>query len=161
RPRSDSKNRALRVVLSQLRSSCYTAPSAADAAVVVFSNQGRADLREPFREAAMGTRGLAGAFLIGLLVSATQAAAPPDASLGRHAHEVLKKHWSRCHGQDGTVEGGMSYILDRERLVQRGKVKPGDAATSPLYQRVSKGKMPPPGEMPRPAPSDLDILKRW
>ncbi len=81
--------------------------------------------------------------------------------LGRQARELLKIYCYRCHGQDGAVEGGMSYILDRDRLVARGKVVPGKAADSPLYRRVATGKMPPPEESPRPNANDIALLKKW
>jgi WD40 repeat protein len=74
---------------------------------------------------------------------------------------VLKTHCYRCHGKDGTVEGGMSYILDRDRLVARGKIAPGKAAESPLYKRMHAGKMPPPEESPRPSANEIKLLERW
>ena len=59
------------------------------------------------------------------------AARPPpsakgDGELARSALAVLKTHCYRCHGQDGAVEGGLNYVLDRDRLVARRKVVPGD-----------------------------------
>jgi WD40 repeat protein len=55
----------------------------------------------------------------------------------------------------------MSYVLDRERLVARGKLIPGAAEKSPLFRRVESGKMPPPGEAPRPTADDIAVLKKW
>jgi WD40 repeat protein/mono/diheme cytochrome c family protein len=81
--------------------------------------------------------------------------------LARQARQVLQTYCHRCHGQDGTVEGGMSYILDRDRLVARAKIVPGKAAESPLYRRVQTGKMPPPGETSRPTPAEIETIRKW
>src|SRR5262249_17258718 len=67
----------------------------------------------------------------------------------------------RCHGRDGAIEGGFNYILDLEKLVARKKVVPGSPESSPLYKRVVAGKMPPPGEQPRPAAADVAVLEQW
>jgi mono/diheme cytochrome c family protein len=73
---------------------------------------------------------------------------------------ILKKHCAQCHGDGGTRKGGMNYILDRELLVERGQVTPGDLDKSPLWQRIAKGEMPP-EKQPRPSSDDLAVLKRW
>src|SRR5262249_54245915 len=75
--------------------------------------------------------------------------------------DLLESRCHRCHGKDGTVEGGMSYILDRDRLVSRGKITPGKPAESPLFRRVKTGKMPPPGETPRLTTDDVLLLEKW
>jgi WD40 repeat protein len=82
-------------------------------------------------------------------------------ALADQAHAVLKQYCHRCHGQDGAIEGGMNYILDRERLVARKKLIPGDAKQSPLWKRVSSGKMPPPSVAERPSPKDIEVIRRW
>jgi WD40 repeat protein len=84
-----------------------------------------------------------------------------DPGVARKAREVLQTHCYRCHGKDGAVEGGMNYILDRDKLVARKKVAPGDAAGSPLFKRVAAGKMPPPSEKVRPSEADIAVLKQW
>src|SRR5579884_1952562 len=84
---------------------------------------------------------------------------PPD--LARRAHAVLESNCWRCHGKDGAVEGGMNYVLDRDRLVARRKVVPGKPDESPLFKRVANGKMPPPGEHPRPSAADVAVLRQW
>src|SRR5215471_7005385 len=66
------------------------------------------------------------------------------------AQTILKQHCGACHGIDGASKGGFGYVLDRDRLIARGKVVPGDAAESELYQRVHAGEMPPAGKKPRP-----------
>jgi hypothetical protein len=83
------------------------------------------------------------------------------AELAAKAEAILKANCHRCHGQEGAVEGGLNYILDRDKLVSRKKVSPGHAEQSPLYKRIAAGKMPPPGEHPRPSTADLLVLKQW
>jgi hypothetical protein len=55
----------------------------------------------------------------------------------------------------------MSYILDRDRLVARGKIAPGKAAESSLLKRMQAGKMPPPDEAPRPNADEIKVVERW
>jgi mono/diheme cytochrome c family protein len=83
------------------------------------------------------------------------------AELAHKAQAILKANCHRCHGRDGAVEGGMNYILDRDKLIARKKVLPGKAEQSPLFKRIAAAKMPPPGEQPRPSSADLAILKQW
>src|SRR5947209_4390370 len=104
----------------------------------------------------MKTPALCGLFwgmLLLLPLSVPAQAAAPDPELGRKAGEILKTNCYRCHGQNGNLEGGMNFILDRDKLTARRKIIPGKADESPLYKRVAAGKMPPPGEAPRPSPA--------
>jgi WD40 repeat protein len=99
-----------------------------------------------------------------LTVFACLAIANPARSadpLAARALAVLDSHCHRCHGKDGAVEGGMNFILDRDKLVARKKVVPGKPDESRLFKRVASGKMPPPGELPRPAPADVAVLRQW
>ena len=84
-----------------------------------------------------------------------------DAEVARKAQEILKANCYRCHGQEGTIEGGMNFILDRDKLVARKKIVPGDAAASLLFKRVSTGKMPPASAKVRPSEADIALLKQW
>jgi mono/diheme cytochrome c family protein len=89
--------------------------------------------------------------------------AADDASttLARKALDTLKTHCYRCHGDGGAAEGGFNYVLDRDKLVARKKVVPGDAEHSKLYRRVSKGEMPPADDGgPLPAEATA-LLKQW
>ena len=95
-------------------------------------------------------------------VSLTARAADPDpAELAKKAEQVLKTNCHRCHGQDGANEGGFNYVLDRQQLVNRKKVFPGEPAKSRLYLRVSSADdpMPPDAETPRPSKDDIALLK--
>ncbi len=73
----------------------------------------------------------------------------------------FKRHCHRCHGQDGSLEGGMNYVLDRDKLVARKKLIPGDAPGSPLFKRVAGGRMPPPDVKERPTAAEVALLRRW
>src|SRR5262249_15348952 len=84
-----------------------------------------------------------------------------DAALAKQAQAVLKTHCYRCHGQQGAVEGGMNYILDLDKLVQRKKVVPGSPDKSPLYKKIVNNLMPPADEKPRPSDADRDVLRQW
>jgi hypothetical protein len=86
---------------------------------------------------------------------------PSPADLAVQARSILKKYCQRCHGGDGTREGGFGYVLDRARLIERGKVVPGDPAQSRLLRRVTDGDMPPEDEQPRPAAAEVVILRHW
>lgn len=92
---------------------------------------------------------------------AARAAEPDRAELVRKAHAILKANCYRCHGQEGAIEGGMNYVLDLEKLVQRKKVLPGNADKSPLYKKVLNNLMPPPDEKAQLAEADKAILKQW
>lgn len=81
--------------------------------------------------------------------------------LANQAQQILRTNCYRCHGQNGTVEGGLSYVLDRNRLVERGKILPGKPDESPLFKRMIKGRMPPKDETPRPSANDLKIIEKW
>jgi WD40 repeat protein len=101
-----------------------------------------------------------------ILAAAIGAAAPPvstpsDPALVARAQTVLRTYCYRCHGQDGAIEGGFNYILDRNKLIARRKIVPGQPERSPLMTRVLKGRMPPPAEKPRPSPADVQILQEW
>jgi WD40 repeat protein len=101
------------------------------------------------------------AFVALLSCAANSRAAEDGATLARKAETVLKANCFRCHGKDGSLEGGMNYILDREKLLARKKIIPGKADDSPLIKKMAAGKMPPAEEQPRPSESDLLVLKQW
>ncbi|MBY0526857.1 MAG: WD40 repeat domain-containing protein [Gemmataceae bacterium] len=90
-----------------------------------------------------------------------RAAEADKTDLARKAHDILRTTCYRCHGQDGNVEGGMNYILDIDKLIQRKKIIPGKAELSPLYKKVAKDLMPPGDEKPRPGEADKAVLKQW
>jgi mono/diheme cytochrome c family protein len=99
---------------------------------------------------------------IGLVVLATAATAPAaDAGLPRKVRTIFETYCYRCHGRDGSIEGGFNYLMDRDRLVARKKVVPGNPAASKLLKRVRSGDMPPEDEKPRPSPDEVALLEQW
>ena len=94
-------------------------------------------------------------------LSATAARADDPDPTARAALDVLKKYCHRCHGQDGSNEGQMNFILDPKALVEHKLIVPGDAAKSKLYKKAAEGEMPPEGETPRPGADELAKIKEW
>ncbi len=73
--------------------------------------------------------------------------------------DLLTNHCQRCHGGNGSDEGGLNFVLDVQRLVAREIVKPGDAENSLLFQRVAAGEMP---EGADPLPEEqIALLRKW
>ncbi len=99
--------------------------------------------------------------LLAFLLAASAALADPPPGLAARAREVLKANCYRCHGQDGAVEGGFNYVLDRDKLVAARKIVPGKPDDSPLLRKVVAGKMPPPDQSPRPSAAEVALLKQW
>ena len=98
--------------------------------------------------------------LLMLLAPISGLAADPN-PLAAKAHDVLKAHCYKCHGEAGNIEGGMNYILDLGRLVARKKVVPNKADQSPLWKRVAAGAMPPPDAKDRLSDAEKAALKAW
>ncbi|MEX2174253.1 MAG: SHD1 domain-containing protein [Pirellulaceae bacterium] len=102
----------------------------------------------------------------GLPATAPQPAAPPTAdglALSKHAESVLRTNCYRCHGEDGTSEGGFNFVLNLEKLT-RTLVKPRNPAGSLLFERLTAtddSRMPPAGEDPLPSPADIAVVKAW
>ncbi len=101
------------------------------------------------------------ALIAALSLIAATARADDPATLAKKARAILDANCHRCHGQDGNIEGGFNYVLDRDKLIARNKIVPGKAEQSLLYKKASTGKMPPAGEKPRPSEADIAILKDW
>jgi WD40 repeat protein/mono/diheme cytochrome c family protein len=101
------------------------------------------------------------AALLTFLLSTNSAPADPPPGLAARVREVLKANCYRCHGQDGAIEGGFNYVLDRDKLVASHKIISGKPDDSPLWRKVVAGKMPPPDQQPRPSAADIALLKQW
>jgi hypothetical protein len=84
-------------------------------------------------------------------------------ALARKARALLETHCYRCHDQDGTNEGGVNYILDRDKLIERRKLIPGEPDKSRLYKRVThpNDPMPPEEEKVRPSKDEMRLLRAW
>lgn len=76
------------------------------------------------------------------------------------AYDVLSTYCYGCHGKGGSVEGGMNFVLESDVLEARGLVDKGNPAGSTLYQRLSGGSMPPPGN-PSPTESEIAAVEKW
>ncbi len=84
-------------------------------------------------------------------------------ALAQRAQAILKENCYRCHGKEGASEGGFNFAQDLGKLA-RTLVKPGNPAGSTLLMRLTAGddtRMPPEGESPRPAPSDISTIRSW
>lgn len=103
--------------------------------------------------------------LMGLWVAACFAGFPAHADEGlkpdvtQQVKDILTRNCLRCHGGDGSDEGGVNYILEVRRLIARGKVVPGKPEESSLLARVKAGEMPADDD---PLPQDeVNVLERW
>ncbi len=84
-----------------------------------------------------------------------------DQAVTQKAWAILKSNCAGCHSPDGKAKGGFDYVLDRQRLVARQQLVPGQPGDSPLWQRIAQGEMPPPGKRKPVSPEDRALLKRW
>lgn len=83
-----------------------------------------------------------------------------DEPLGAKARAVLQMHCAPCHG-GGVSKGGFGFALDRDRLIGRALVTPGQAGHSDLFLRVKQGEMPPKSAKTRPSAREIKILEEW
>jgi mono/diheme cytochrome c family protein len=105
------------------------------------------------------------------LLSATMAcesASAPTEEVGTceedvaHAAElVLEQNCHQCHGQNGTANGSMNFIMDAEQLIEKGFVIPGDPEGSPIYARMAADTMPPVGVSLRPDDAARESVRKW
>lgn len=93
-----------------------------------------------------------------LLLLATPGRA--DEALAEQALAALRKHCAACHGSSRPAKGGFGFVLDRDRLVARRKLIPGNPDGSEILERIVRDEMPPEGR-PRLAAGDTALLRRW
>jgi mono/diheme cytochrome c family protein len=98
---------------------------------------------------------------VAVLSGQCEAAESNAGVMAAKAQAVLQTHCHRCHGENGAVEGGMNYILNRDKLVAKNKIVAGAPDRSPLFRRVNSGKMPPPEESVRPTAAEVSLLRDW
>lgn len=97
-----------------------------------------------------------------LLVFAASAVADDEKmALAKQAQAILKANCYRCHGQEGSSEGGFTFVLDAQRLRTGRKLVPGDGAQSQIYKKMKKDEMPPEDEKPRPSAEDIAVIRKW
>jgi formylglycine-generating enzyme required for sulfatase activity len=84
------------------------------------------------------------------------------AELAKKARAVLHKHCYRCHGDNGRAVAGV-YVLNRQRLIDRKKLVPGNPGKSRLFQAILDEEMPPADAdvKVRPSKDDVEVLRRW
>ncbi len=92
---------------------------------------------------------------------ATPSALAGSTELAPQAKAILQTHCAGCHGGGKANKGGFGFVLDRDRLVGRSLVMPGQASQSDLYLRVQQGEMPPKSGKTWPTAAEVAILKRW
>lgn len=73
--------------------------------------------------------------------------------------EILENRCFVCHGQDGAAEGGLNFILNVRRLVERGIIVPKDASNSKLYGLVKNGLMPKDDEPL--SDEEINVIGQW
>ncbi|HMF11925.1 MAG TPA: c-type cytochrome domain-containing protein, partial [Gemmataceae bacterium] len=98
---------------------------------------------------------------IGFAMSAQATLAGDPAPLGQHAKAILQANCAGCHGGGKSAKGGFGFVLDRDLLVSRLLVTPGQASQSDLFLRIQQGEMPPQSAKQRPSPAEVKILQRW
>jgi tetratricopeptide (TPR) repeat protein len=76
---------------------------------------------------------------------------------------ILQRYCHRCHGKDGTNEGGVNYVANLGQLVARKKVLAGQPEKSKLVRRLidRDDPMPPEGQKPRPGADEIALVRRW
>ncbi len=77
------------------------------------------------------------------------------------ARDILQAHCFECHG--GKITKGGVKILDRELLVSKDKLVPGNADDSLLYQLINAtdDSMMPPADRPRLSAEEVAAIKAW
>jgi WD40 repeat protein/mono/diheme cytochrome c family protein len=81
--------------------------------------------------------------------------------LAEQTEQILRTACYRCHGEDGTSEGGFNFVANMEKLATTF-AKPG--VPSLLVERITDDEdsaMPPAGEEPRLSEEQIAIVKAW
>lgn len=103
--------------------------------------------------------------VIGLSAATVSGADIPQ--VATQAKAVLEKHGYECHGKNGSNEGNLNFILNRDRLVSSKKIVPGEPGDSLLLKKIRSEEMPPDRDnngkkiAERPTPEDLATLRKW
>jgi mono/diheme cytochrome c family protein len=103
-----------------------------------------------------------------LLFSSTAHAASPQ-ELAIQVKTILKTNCYRCHGERGAAEGGIAYITDLAKLVERKKVVAGNPLGSKLYKKMASedDPMPPLTDddnkpiAQRPSKPEIALVRQW
>src|SRR5437016_32988 len=84
-----------------------------------------------------------------------------SATLGQEAKAILQTHCAGCHGGGTAVKGGFGFVLDRDQLISRLLISPGQSGQSDLFLRIQQNEMPPKSAKSRPTVAELKVLQRW
>ncbi|MDB5337494.1 MAG: hypothetical protein JWN70_3113 [Planctomycetaceae bacterium] len=100
--------------------------------------------------------------LTSLCLPSWSAAADPAVSYERDVRPILKANCFHCHGGEGDAKGNLDLRL--RRFIAKGgdqgpAIEPGKRGDSLLFERVSKGEMPPAGK--HLAPEQIEIIGKW
>lgn len=75
---------------------------------------------------------------------------------------LMSRACGQCHGPDAVAtQGGIDYINNLDELIDTGRIVPGDPEGSPIFARIEKGEMPPPGVERRVSDNELDAVARF
>lgn len=89
-------------------------------------------------------------------------AADPAVSYERDVRPILKANCFHCHGGEGDAKGNLDLRL-RRFIVKGGDqgpaVEAGKRAESLLFERISKGEMPPAGK--HLSPEQIEVIGKW
>ena len=92
----------------------------------------------------------------------SEAASDEPTNFEKQIRPILKANCFQCHGEGEKLNGRLDVRL-RRLIAQGGEsgpaIVPGQPLESPLYQRVSKGEMPPGKKML--AVDEVSIIGRW
>jgi mono/diheme cytochrome c family protein len=105
------------------------------------------------------------AFALLLTATARLSAAPKPVEYSRDVQPILTAHCYACHGPDEGKRKGKLRLDQRDAALKKA-IKPGDAAHSPLLERVQSDDpdraMPPPhSKKDRLSPAQVDVVRRW
>ncbi len=81
--------------------------------------------------------------------------------LAEQTETILREACYRCHGEDGTSEGGFNFVVNLQKLAKTF-AKPGE--DSLLLERITDDEdsvMPPVGEEPRLSKAEIATIRAW
>lgn len=78
---------------------------------------------------------------------------------------MLGRYCGECHGvaaiRNGNVMSAFDFVEDIDELVANGYIVPLNADASPLFARIRRGDMPPPGVQPRPSQTEIRAFESF
>ncbi|QDU87136.1 Planctomycete cytochrome C [Pirellulimonas nuda] len=95
----------------------------------------------------------------------TAGAAQPGVSYNRDVQPILSDKCFFCHGPDAGARQADLRLDARDDAISAGAIKPGDAAGSPLIQRIidpdPRVMMPPPRSHKKLSDAEKQLLTQW